>query len=191
MPSGFKGAKVGFEAGRCGTFLASSNIDLLNGPVANAQVSTRFKDFLLGADVSYDIASSRLDKYTASVALDRPREKVVIQLYLNTLLIFLFRLTGFQSLNASYFQKLNNQLEIAYKAFWSAKSPVMSMEVGAKYMLQGNSFVKAKIDNYGKLGLSLSNELRPGMQLTLGASLDTNKLQENAHKFGIELNYFA
>jgi voltage-dependent anion channel protein 2 len=100
-------------------------------------------------------------------------------------------LTGFQSLNASYFQKINNQLEIAYKAFWSAKSPVMSMEVGAKYMLQGNSFIKAKIDNYGKLGLSLSNELRPGMQLTLGTSLDTNKLQENAHKFGIELNYFA
>ena len=65
------------------------------------------------------------------------------------------------------------------------------MEVGAKYLLQDKAFVKAKIDNYGKLGLSLSNELRPGMQLILGASIDTNKLQENAHNFGVELNYFA
>lgn len=67
----------------------------------------------------------------------------------------------------------------------------MSMEVGAKFNLQSGSFLKAKIDNNGRLGLALANELRPGMLFTLGALLDTNKLQENAHKFGIELNYSA
>jgi hypothetical protein len=69
-------------------FLASSHVDLLNGPVAYAQVSTRCKDFLLGAEVGYDVASGKLDKYTASIALDRPREKVVIQLYLQILNFF-------------------------------------------------------------------------------------------------------
>ena len=104
---------------------------------------------------------------------------------------FIYRLTGCKSFNASYFQKISDQLEVAYKAFWSTKSPAMSMEVGAKFNLQGGSFVKAKIDNNGRLGVALANELRPGMLLTLGALLDTNKLQENAHKFGVELNYSA
>jgi voltage-dependent anion channel protein 2 len=100
-------------------------------------------------------------------------------------------LTGCQSFNASYFQKLNEQVEVAYKAFWSTKCPAMIMEVGAKYNVGPGSFVKTKIDNSGRLGIAIANELRPGMQLTMGALLDTNKLSENAHKFGLELNYAA
>lgn len=179
LPSGCAGVKLGFEAAK-GCIQASSHVDVLNGPLAYGQVSTRVKDFMLGAEVGYDVASGKLEKYTASIALDRPREKVVLQV-----------LTGCQSFNASYFQKINDQLEIAYKAFWSAKSPAMSMEVGAKFNLQGGSFLKTKIDNNGRLGVALANELRPGMLFTLGALVDTNKLQENAHKFGVELNYAA
>lgn len=67
----------------------------------------------------------------------------------------------------------------------------MTMEVGAKYYLLGGGFVKAKMDNSGRLGMSIASDLRPGMQVLLGASVDTNKLSENSHKFGIELSYSA
>ena len=65
------------------------------------------------------------------------------------------------------------------------------MEIGAKYLLSGGGFVKSKLDNNGRLGLALASDLRPGMQLILGASIDTAKIQENNHKFGVELNYSA
>lgn len=79
LPSGCSGAKVGFEAAK-GCLQASSYVDILNGPLASAQLSTRVKDFLLGAEIGYDVASGKLEKYTASLALDRPREKVVLQM---------------------------------------------------------------------------------------------------------------
>jgi voltage-dependent anion channel protein 2 len=65
------------------------------------------------------------------------------------------------------------------------------MEVGAKYYLLGGGFIKAKLDNAGRLGIAIASDLRPGMQLTLGASVDTNKLAENNHKVGLELSYSA
>jgi hypothetical protein len=65
------------------------------------------------------------------------------------------------------------------------------MEIGAKYLLSGGGFIKTKLDNNGRLGLALASELRTGMQLTLGASIDTAKINENTHKFGVELNYSA
>jgi hypothetical protein len=36
---------------------------------------------MLGAELGYDLSNGKLDKYTASIALDRPREKVVVQMY--------------------------------------------------------------------------------------------------------------
>lgn len=66
------------------------------------------------------------------------------------------------------------------------------MEIGAKYILTGgNGFIKTKLDNNGRLGLALSSELRPDVQLTMGASIDTAKINENNHKFGVEINYSA
>lgn len=67
----------------------------------------------------------------------------------------------------------------------------MAMEVGAKYYSNGGGFFKGKIDNTGRLGLAVASDLRPCMQLILGASIDTNKLAENNHSFGLQLNYSA
>lgn len=107
------------------------------------------------------------------------------------LLASLSSLTGFNTFNASYYQKFNDQVEIAYRANWNNKLSNLAMEVGAKYLLVGGGFVKTKLDNTGRLGVALASDLRPGMQLTLGASVDTTKLAENNHKFGVELNYSA
>jgi voltage-dependent anion channel protein 2 len=103
-------------------------------------------------------------------------------------------LTGFNVFNAAYYQKFNDQVEVAYRASWNHKVSSLSMEIGAKYFLATNSttnFIKTKLDNAGRLGLALATDLRPGVQLNLGASVDTAKLNEDAHKFGVELNYSA
>jgi len=160
--------------------MATVALDLFRGPIVNADVSTRFRDVQVGAEIGYDVAKSNIEKYTAAIAFDRPREKVVLQ-----------ALTGFKSFAACYHQKFNDQLEVAYKATWNGKLPNLGMEIGAKYYLIGGGFLKAKLDNAGRLGLAFSTDLRPDVQLSIGATLDTTKMNENAHKFGLELNYSA
>ena len=172
-------SKASIELAQCG-FLSTTTIDVFRGPNMTSDLSAKFRDLQLGGEVGYDVAKGTIDKYSVALALNRPREKAVIQ-----------ALTGFNTLTASYFQKFTDQLEMAYRASWSMKVPNLAMEVGAKWNLQGGGFVKAKLDNVGRLGVALSNELRPGLQATLGAMVDTARMNENAHKLGLELIYSA
>lgn len=171
------GAKANIELAQ-GCVLATTTVDLLKGPTLVSDLATRFRDFQLGGELGYDVAKGTIDKYSLSLALTRPREKAVLQ-----------ALTGFNTFTASYHQKFTDQLEVAYRASWSMKVPNLSMEVGAKWNLLGGGFVKAKVDNVGRLGIALASDLRPGVQVTLGATVDTAKLSENAHKLGLELVY--
>lgn len=164
-------------------FVTTTTLDLLRGPLVWADVATRYADVQVGAEVGYDYSSGKVDKYSVAVALDRPREKLVLQ-----------ALTGFKAANATYYQRFNDQVEIAFKAAWNgAKATTSStnLEVGAKYHLIGGGFFKAKLDNVGRLGLAFATDLRTNVQLILGSSIDTTKLKDNVHKFGLELTYTA
>ncbi len=67
----------------------------------------------------------------------------------------------------------------------------MTIEVGAKYALDSDAFVKVKTDSLGRLGLGYTQVLRPGVKLSLGGLFDTTRLQENAHKIGLSLTLEA
>lgn len=161
-----------------GFFVTSTTVEALKGPVVTSDMAARFRDFQLGGEASYDVAKGGLEKYSVSLSLDRSREKAVFQ-----------ALTGFRAFSATYYQKFNDQLEVAFRSTWSAKVPTVGMEVGAKYYLLGGGFLKAKLDNAGRLAFALASDLRPGVQITLGATVDTAKLNDNNHKLGLELVY--
>lgn len=179
QPAGPIGTKVTLQLSQP-ALVATTTLDVFSGPVLTADVAARFRDIQIGGEIGYDVAKGTLDKYTAAISLDRAREKVVLQ-----------ALTGLRSFQAAYFQRFTDQIEVAYKATWNGKLPNLGMEVGAKYYLLGGGFLKAKLDNVGRLGLAFATELRSGVQLILGASIDTAKLEENAHKFGLQLSYSA
>ena len=60
-------------------FFASANVDVFKGPLLGADLAARFRDFLLGGEVSYDIKQGQIEKYSAALSFDRPREKIVLQ----------------------------------------------------------------------------------------------------------------
>lgn len=62
-------------------FSAAANVDVFKGPLLGADVSARFRDFLVGGEVNYDISQGTIEKYSTAVSLDRPREKIVVQAY--------------------------------------------------------------------------------------------------------------
>jgi len=60
-------------------FAASASVDVFRGPMLSADASARVRDFMVGGEISYDITHNKIEKYSAALALDRPREKVVLQ----------------------------------------------------------------------------------------------------------------
>jgi hypothetical protein len=95
-------------------------------------------------------------------------------------------------LEASYYQRVNSDTEVGAKATGNVKSITdVTIEVGAKYALDRDAFVKVKTDNMGRLGLGYTQVLRPGVKMSLGGLFDTTRLQENAHKIGLSLTLEA
>jgi voltage-dependent anion channel protein 2 len=64
------------------------------------------------------------------------------------------------------------------QAIYNSKAPTsnVALEVGVKSYLDISSFVKAKINNAGILGLGYTQALRPGVKASFGVAVDTQKL---------------
>lgn len=83
-------------------------------------------------------------------------------------------------------------LEAGGRATWNkAADAAVGFELGSKYTLDQDAFLKAKINNTGILGLGYTQNLRPGIKLSLGGSFDTTRLNENAHKLGVSFTFDA
>jgi voltage-dependent anion channel protein 2 len=61
--------------------------------------------------------------------------------------------------------------------------------VAAKMAMDKDSFVKAKVDNEGFLGLSYTHSLRQGMKVAVGALFDATRLDTSAHKVGLHMTF--
>lgn len=75
-----KNTKVSLELVQPAVF-ASASVDVFRGPMLGADLAARVRDFLIGGEVGYDIRQGKIEKYSAAVAFDRPREKIVVQAY--------------------------------------------------------------------------------------------------------------
>merc|ERR1711964_110944 len=98
-------------------------------------------------------------------------------------------LAGF---SAAYYHKVNSQVEAGAKATWDSKSGnQVGLEVASKYRLDPVSFAKVKINDRGIAAVAYNVLLRPGVTLGLGASFDTQKLDQATHKIGTSFVFDA
>ncbi|ORY96807.1 eukaryotic porin/Tom40 [Syncephalastrum racemosum] len=131
--------------------------------------------FLAGGEVSYNVLDGKINRYNAAFGYSAPEYAVAVH-----------ALNNLNSYAASYYHRVNGDLEASGKASWDATgSNAVALEVGAKLKLDSSAFVKGKISNAGVLGVAYTQALRPGVKVNLGASIDTTRLNENAHKLGL------
>ncbi|KAF8252916.1 hypothetical protein K440DRAFT_652349 [Wilcoxina mikolae CBS 423.85] len=171
-----KGAKLNLHF-RQPLFHARAFFDLLKGPSFNGDAVIGHDGFLAGAEVGYDVDGGKITKYSAAVGYSVPEYTAAVTAT-NNLSVFA----------TSYYHRVNAQVEAGAKATWDAKGGNASgvgLEIASKYKLDSNAFVKAKINNQGIAALAYSQLLRPGVTLGLGASIDTQRLAEPAHKVGL------
>ncbi|KAK9474091.1 porin POR1 [Dipodascopsis tothii] len=178
--SGTKAAKLGIYF-RQPSINARAFFDLLKGPSFTGDATVGHDGFLAGAEVGYDVLGGRITKYSAAIGYSVPVYSAAITAT-NNLSLF----------SASYYHKVNPAVEAGAKATWNSKSASqVSLEVGTKYAIDSNASAKAKINSAGIASLSYLQTLRPGVKLGLGISVDTQRLQEPAHKLGFSLAFDA
>jgi len=173
-----KGAKLNLHF-KQPNFHARAFFDLLKGPTANLDAVLGHDGFLVGAEAGYDVQKAAITKYSAAIGYAQPEYSAAITAT-NNLSVF----------SASYYHKVNSQVEAGSKAIWDSKSSnTVGLEVAAKYRLDPTSFAKAKINDRGIAALAYNVLLRPGVTLGLGASFDTQNLNESAHKVGASFTF--
>jgi voltage-dependent anion channel protein 2 len=174
--AGHKNTKVSLEY-KHDMIATRSSLDLFKGPLAVADFAINRDGILLGAEAAYDIAAGKPTKYNFAAGY-ATREFAVALHAVNQLDTF----------SGSYFHRVNKDLEAGGRASWDRKAGShVNLELAAKYYLDKDAFMKAKIDNVGKLGLGYTQVLRPGVKASFGGIFDTTRLGENVHKLGMSL----
>ncbi|KAJ2076819.1 Mitochondrial porin [Coemansia sp. RSA 988] len=160
---------------------ARVNVDALS-PSVTADVTISREGALAGAELAYDLNSGAVTRTNSTIGYCGPDYQVTLQ--------------GNNSLNLiqlAFYQRVTKSVEAGARAIYDYKNPEggVSAELGTKYILDKDAYVKTKVDNAGRLGLSFTQVLRPGVKLSLAGLFDTTRLQENAHKMGAALTFEA
>ncbi|TGO92209.1 hypothetical protein BPOR_0008g00490 [Botrytis porri] len=173
-----KGAKVNLHF-KQPNFHGRAFFDLLKGPTATVDAVIGQDGFLAGATADYDVQKAAITSYSAAVGYTAPTYSAAITAADN-LSVF----------SASYYHKVNTQVEAGAKATWDSKNTnSVGLEVASKYRLDPLSFAKVKINDRGVAAVAYNVVLRPGATLGLGASFDTQKLDQATHKIGTSFTF--
>ncbi|TAQ91428.1 hypothetical protein B7494_g218 [Chlorociboria aeruginascens] len=153
--------------------------DLAKGPTANIDAVIGQDGFLAGASAAYDVQRAAITNYSASVGYTRPEYTAAIT-GANNMTVF----------SASYYHKVDANVEAGAKASWNSKnSNTVGLEVASKYRLDPLSFAKVKMNDRGVVAIAYNVLLRPGVTLGLGASFDTQKMDQATHKIGTSFTF--
>ncbi|CAG8618003.1 31934_t:CDS:2 [Racocetra persica] len=127
-----------------------------------------YEGFLMGGEACYDVTDGKVTRYGVSAGYTAPEYNVTLK-----------ATNSMSAYTLLYYHRVHPDIEAGAKAHWdtTSNSDSVNMEIGAKYFLDRDAFVKAKIDNNGRLGLGYTQALRPGVKISLGGSIDTSKLE--------------
>ena len=117
------------------SFNARAFFDVMKGPTANIDAVLGHEGFLVGAEAGYDVQKAAITRYSAAVGYSVPQYSAAITATSN-LKVF----------SASYYHKVNSEVEAGAKATWDSKSSSnVGLEVASKYRLDPSSFAKVNL----------------------------------------------
>lgn len=179
VPNNSKSAKVNlsfvqpFFAARC-------IFDVLKNPSFVGNLTLAHEGTVGGAEFGYDINSGTISRY--AVALGYSAKDYSLGILINES----------QLTSASFYQKVSRNLQVGAKATLNPKiSSNVNIEFATRYVPDETSQIKGKITDIGKLTLSYKQDIKKGITLGIGASMDALKLNEPVQKIGWSLNFTA
>lgn len=161
-------------------FLLNTDVDLdMNGPVVHKSLVFGHMGWLLGYQCSFDTAKSALTRNNFAVGYQAKD----FTLHTNV--------NDGTEVGGSIFQKVNDQLGMGVSLSWSSVNNATRFALASKYQLDKYATVQAKVNNLSQIGLSYSQEMRPGVKLVLSSLVDGKNINGGGHKLGLGLELSA
>jgi len=152
---------------------------LVMSPVLNAAAVASYKNWLLGTQIAFDTSKSKLTKNNFAAGFT-----------CKDFAVHTFANDG-SEFGGSLHHKLSKDLEAAVDMGWSASANTTRFGLGCKYALDGNTSVRAKVNNLALIGLGFQHKLRDGVTITLSTLLDGKNINAGGNKLGLALDLSA
>lgn len=154
------------------------NVDLA-GPLINASGVFGYEGWLAGYQTAFDTQKSKLT--TNNFAIAYSQGDFVVATNVN----------DGQEFGGSIFHKVSPKLQCGVQLSWSSGSNATKFGIGAKYDLDREAVVRAKVNNASQIGLGYQHKLRDGITLTLSSLIDGKNFNAGGHKIGLALDLEA
>ncbi|XP_077376829.1 voltage-dependent anion-selective channel protein 3 isoform X1 [Festucalex cinctus] len=147
--------------------------DMAGGPTIHSAAVLGYEGWLAGYQLAFDTAKSKLT--VNNFALGYKARDFQLHTSVNDSTEF----------SGSIYQKVNSNMETAVHLAWTAGSNNTLFGLGAKYQLDKDSSLSAKVNNTCLVGVGYTQTLRPGIKLTLSALIDGKNVNGGGHKMGL------
>uniref|UniRef100_A0A674EIJ0 Non-selective voltage-gated ion channel VDAC3 n=1 Tax=Salmo trutta TaxID=8032 RepID=A0A674EIJ0_SALTR len=142
-------------------------------PTVHAAAVLGYEGWLAGYQMAFDTAKSKLAQNNFALGYKAGD----FQLHTNV--------NDGTEFGGSIYQKVNCHLETAINLAWTAGSNNTRFGIGAKYQLDKDASLSAKVNNASLIGVGYTQALRPGVKLTLSALIDAKNFNAGGHKVGM------
>lgn len=156
------------------------DLDFMGGPtVLNAAAVVGYQGWLAGYQTAFDTEKSKISRNNFALGFSSG------DFVLHT------NVDDGQEFGGSIYQKVSPQLETGILLSWSAGSNNTRFGIAAKYDLDGDASVRAKVNNASQVGLGYQQKLRDGITFGLSVLIDGKNFNNGGHKFGAALELEA
>lgn len=178
--------QTGSKSGRIKTAFQHDSVALdadmdLNtkGPLIGAAAVVGYQGWLAGYQTAFDSEKKKLTKNNFALGFSTG------DFILHT------NVDDGQEFGGSIFQRVTPRLETGIQLAWAAGGNNTRFGIGAKYDLDKDACVRAKVNNASQVGLGYQQRLRDGITLTLSALIDGKNFNNGGHKIGLALELEA
>uniref|UniRef100_A0A4W4EYQ8 Non-selective voltage-gated ion channel VDAC2 n=1 Tax=Electrophorus electricus TaxID=8005 RepID=A0A4W4EYQ8_ELEEL len=149
------------------------------GPTIHGAAVVGYEGWLAGYQMTFDTAKSKMSQNNFAVGYKTGD----FQLHTNV--------NDGSEFGGSLYQKVSDNLETAVNLAWTAGSNSTRFGIAAKYQLDKDTSISAKVNNTSLIGVGYTQTLRKGVKLTLSALVDGKNINTGGHKLGLGLELEA
>jgi voltage-dependent anion channel protein 2 len=157
------------------------DVNLDFSPIVNASAVVGYQGWLAGYQFGFNCKDNKI--VNNNFALGYTTGDFVLHTSVNDGKVF----------GGSIYQRCNDRLETGVDLSWSTQADKGKQKFGiaAKYALDKDASVRAKVDIESKIGLGYQQKLRDGITLTLSSQIDAKNFNSGGHKVGCALELEA
>ncbi|XP_068615859.1 voltage-dependent anion-selective channel protein 2-like [Brachionichthys hirsutus] len=143
------------------------------GPTIHGAAVLAYEGWLAGYQMAFNTAKSKMIQNNFALGFKNEDLKLLTSVNDGT------------EFSGSIYQTVNSNLEMAVQLAWTAGSNNTHFGIGAKYQMDKDASISAKVDNACLVGVGYTQTLRPGVKLTLSGLIDGKNMNAGGHKLGI------